>query len=82
MVCPKAKAATYCLYEFFPIYQNEHWTITWWEDHRRPIVPLYYIEDCQILDRSNVFELNYIFLNNVPLGENWPASIEPYVAFL
>ena len=23
-----------------------------------------------------------IFLNTVPQGENWPASIEPYVAFL
>ena len=25
--CPKAKSATHCLTELFPIYQNKHWTI-------------------------------------------------------
>ena len=31
--CPKANLATHCLAEFFPIYQNKHWTIRWQDDH-------------------------------------------------
>ena len=31
--CPKSKSLSHCLTELFPIYQNKHWTIRWWDDH-------------------------------------------------
>ena len=43
----KTKSATHCLTEFFPIYQNEHWTIRWRGDCSGdpPSHRITYIED-------------------------------------
>ena len=38
----------------FSIYQNNTWTISWWDD--RPSEPAYYIEDCRI------YTFLYLFL--------------------
>ena len=41
----------YCLTELFPIYQNNIWTIRWWDDHT--IIPLQNTEDCRIYSLYN-----------------------------
>ena len=32
LLCPESKSLSHCFTELFPIYQNKHWTIEWWDD--------------------------------------------------